>query len=398
MTRSPTDTVSSPALRGLPNDQEIQLPRFSSAGSPSIGGSAPRARRVSDMADSQELSRKASDSNHMLAARGLLRKISLSLFSSEHALPEADLVAKTVSKTEAKIYQTICKGKRSAEIGVLKCLRVREKNNEECEILMPLAQSTLTDCLANIKRFHSENQHYFYRSVMDFLNNMVVSLSTLAEHNVLHRDIKPDNIVYRNGAWVLIDFGSASMGDDATHQEALKKMSCTIAYAAPENTSPQEFISATAIDAYSIGIILFDMLNDITAVSRKTTECDAGAAAFLALADLETLLDKSRTATKINYAEKIASAENLQDGLTLFANWLKEGAPENRPTLEQFRTAVTKLNTLFSATFSNVINTECYQDALTCKQPAEEDDDDDNLLGNGTAPAGCADPFEPLGF
>ena len=81
-------------------------------------------------------------------------------------------------------------------------------------------------------------------------------------HGVVHRDIKPDNILFdADGTPRLGDLGVARFTDDARHAETTAKGAIigTPAYMAPEQMMDAHGIDARA-DIYSLGVVLYEML------------------------------------------------------------------------------------------------------------------------------------------
>ncbi len=77
------------------------------------------------------------------------------------------------------------------------------------------------------------------------------------EHGILHRDIKPGNIMLdQNGDSKIMDFGIAKISTTATHDTAAKMLS--VHYTPPERFDPSKSIDARS-DIYSLGLVFYEM-------------------------------------------------------------------------------------------------------------------------------------------
>lgn len=155
-------------------------------------------------------------------------------------------------------------------------------------------------------------------------------------HLVLHRDLKPDNIMVReDGEPVLLDFGIARLFDT---EEATVTRAMTPAYASPEQL--QGRAASTASDVFSLGIVLHELLTgrlpvrshgadgaplELPLASRSLDEADETAdAAAVRASTLRGDLDRIvRRAVRLAPGERYGSAEELAEDLTAW----REGRP-----------------------------------------------------------------------
>ncbi len=96
---------------------------------------------------------------------------------------------------------------------------------------------------------------------MYLLSQMVDALGAVWRAGVVHRDIKPDNIlVSPNGSGKLIDFGLAKAEALQANQEKTgPELAGTAAYLAPEQAKDASIVDHRA-DIYSLGITLYEAL------------------------------------------------------------------------------------------------------------------------------------------
>jgi serine/threonine protein kinase len=99
------------------------------------------------------------------------------------------------------------------------------------------------------------------RDAIDICCQIASGLDFAGEKGYVHRDIKPDNILFReNGSPCILDFGiSKEVSSNTTHSSQGIAIG-TGAYMSPEQASPGQHALDRRSDLYSLGIMLFEML------------------------------------------------------------------------------------------------------------------------------------------
>ncbi|MBI3722962.1 serine/threonine protein kinase [bacterium] len=100
------------------------------------------------------------------------------------------------------------------------------------------------------------------------LNKAVEALRDVARaihyahaHGVVHRDLKPDNIIIdRNGRAYVLDFGIAQVLDHETKITKEGSQVGTLVYMSPEQADPKRGRAGERSDIYSLGATLYDVL------------------------------------------------------------------------------------------------------------------------------------------
>lgn len=106
----------------------------------------------------------------------------------------------------------------------------------------------IMDCIKGMNLYeYIKHYRFTYRALI----KLVIDLCQILEHvhcmNVIHGDIKPENIVFDEENIHLVDFGSSFRGIDSN--------SFTIEYVAPERLL-DTFMADERSDLYSIGILM----------------------------------------------------------------------------------------------------------------------------------------------
>jgi tRNA A-37 threonylcarbamoyl transferase component Bud32/tetratricopeptide (TPR) repeat protein len=113
--------------------------------------------------------------------------------------------------------------------------------------------------------------------IVGILGDVAKALGYAHSENVVHRDIKPDNILLSGGAATVADFGIAKALSSARHQEAGEALTSlgmslgTPAYMAPEQVAGDPGTDHRA-DIYALGCVAFEMLTRRSPFAGKSPQ------------------------------------------------------------------------------------------------------------------------------
>lgn len=143
-----------------------------------------------------------------------------------------------------------------------------------------------------------ESGKYHYSGARKVLKSVCHALTALHERNLVHRDVKPENIVIdKNGRVVLIDF-NASRKVSAVSKDTV--IMGTVGYASPEQLGVTQSDAHT--DIYAAGVLLNVMLTG----KHPSKELARGRAGNIV-----------RKCTQVNPNDRYPTAAKLADALDL---------------------------------------------------------------------------------
>ena len=151
----------------------------------------------------------------------------------------------------------------------------------------------LHDALA--RRLIDRKGPYRVKDALAILRPILGALSAASAAGVVHRDIKPDNILFdAEGNPYLTDLGVAKLSDDQTLTRLTMSnvVVGTPAYMAPEQMTDSHKVDVRA-DLYSLGIVLWEMLaGECPNAELSASELMARAIKGTRIRDIRTLRPK----------------------------------------------------------------------------------------------------------
>ncbi len=100
------------------------------------------------------------------------------------------------------------------------------------------------------------------KMALSIIRQVASALSFAHSKNYVHRDVKPENVIFRHdGTALLTDFGIAKTGDGASRMTATGAIIGTPHYMSPEQAQGMDLDHRS--DLYSLGIMLYEMLTGV---------------------------------------------------------------------------------------------------------------------------------------
>jgi len=140
-------------------------------------------------------------------------------------------------------------------IGIPKLILKRKKNNNGYLIFEYIQGKLLSDI---IQELYNKNEAYDYEKIDIWIKKIKKILNNIHKLNILHRDLKPDNIIINDKKVYLIDFGNSIIGNFDNN------VSGTINYMCPK--SLKLFLGYKNIkcnyksDLWSFCIIIYELI------------------------------------------------------------------------------------------------------------------------------------------
>jgi serine/threonine protein kinase len=98
--------------------------------------------------------------------------------------------------------------------------------------------------------------HFSEQKALLYFIDMLKAFRTLTKYNIMHRDIKPGNILLHNGVIKIADFGFCKPLNSA--RDLAQTMLGSPIYMAPEILKGEVY--TIKADIWSLGVVLYEML------------------------------------------------------------------------------------------------------------------------------------------
>ncbi len=109
-----------------------------------------------------------------------------------------------------------------------------------------------------LRQRHPKGTQLPLRTIIYYVNHIAVALQYAHDQKVIHRDVKPENLLLgRQNDILLSDFGIALAAQSSRYRR-IQDMAGTIAYMAPEQIQSQP---CPASDQYALGLIIYEWIS-----------------------------------------------------------------------------------------------------------------------------------------
>ncbi len=178
----------------------------------------------------------------------------------------------TISRTDTDRFERESRtAARLHHPNIVQILTVGEENGERYFAMDLVTGPTLADEIRRLRSEHGlgskSNAHLpssraenYFRVVAELVRQVADGLAFAHQHGVVHRDIKPGNLMlHADGRALIVDFGLARDEDEGTITKS-DVIAGTPHYMSPEQASGYFHRVDLRTDVYSLGVVLYELL------------------------------------------------------------------------------------------------------------------------------------------
>ncbi len=108
-----------------------------------------------------------------------------------------------------------------------------------------------------LREMQNESGLIDFENVMDIGIQIAEALNYAHHHNIMHKDIKPENIMINRGKITILDFGLAIFLE-RDHEDSYRSYG-TAMYMAPEQLN-NDYVLDQRVDIFALGVLLYELL------------------------------------------------------------------------------------------------------------------------------------------
>jgi len=188
----------------------------------------------------------------LIGAGGMAR-----VYLATDLILDRDVAVKTLAYNFQDDEDSLRRFKREAmsttELVHPNIVNIYDVREDECPyIVMEYIEGT------NLKEYIKNNQPISYKKIVTIMDQILDAVSYAHENNIIHRDIKPQNILIdKNDTIKITDFGIAVALSDSSITQTNSLLG-SVHYMSPEQAKGS--LVTKSSDIYSLGIVLYEML------------------------------------------------------------------------------------------------------------------------------------------
>lgn len=108
-----------------------------------------------------------------------------------------------------------------------------------------------------IRDVKNEGLQFDINSIVNIGIQIGEALNYAHQNNIMHKDIKPENIMLSNGKITILDFGLATF----LEEKNAERNHGTVMYMAPEQMN-QDWVMDQRVDIFSLGVLLYELITE----------------------------------------------------------------------------------------------------------------------------------------